>query len=67
MLSEAIIVAILSLAGTLGGAYLGVRRANALTNYKIDELSKRVDKHNSVVERTYRLEERVNLLEHKND
>lgn len=29
----------------------------ALIDYKLDELTKRVDKHNSVVERTYKLEE----------
>lgn len=29
----------------------------ALIEYKLDEVTKRVDKHNSVIERTYRLEE----------
>ena len=33
------------------------REAWALVEYKLDELTKRVDKHNSVVERTYKLEE----------
>lgn len=32
---------------------------------KIDDLSKRVDKHNSMVERTYNLESRVSVLESK--
>ena len=63
MLTETVVVAIISLIGTLGGAYAGVRRANSLTNYKIDELTRRVDKHNQVVERTYKLEERVTVLE----
>lgn len=52
-----IFIAIISLIGTLGGSYMGVRVSNKLTNYKIDELTKRVDKHNNVIERTYKVEE----------
>lgn len=33
------------------------RRTEALLTYKLDELTKRVDKHNNVIERTYKLEE----------
>ena len=33
------------------------RRSEALLSYKLDELTKRVEKHNNVVERTYKLEE----------
>ncbi len=33
------------------------RKTEALISYKLDELTKRVDKHNNVVERTYKLEE----------
>jgi hypothetical protein len=36
-----------------------------MTEYKIEELSKRVDKHNSVIERTYKLEELTALQEEK--
>ena len=36
-----------------------------LIEYKLDELSKRVDKHNSVVERTYRLEEQQAVTEER--
>jgi len=36
-----------------------------LIEYKIDKLSERVDKHNSLIERTYRLEEDSKLLEEK--
>jgi hypothetical protein len=35
----------------------------ALTNYKIDELSDRVNKHNSLVERMFKCEEKIALLE----
>ena len=58
-----IIVGILSLAGTLAGTFGGILAANKLTNYKIDELSKRVDKHNNLIDRMYKVESRVTLIE----
>ncbi len=64
-MTESIIVAVLSLAGTLLGAYLANRKSAAIIAYRLEELEKRVDKHNKVVERTYKLEEREALLEEK--
>lgn len=52
MASE-IIVGILSLIGTLAGSYGGMR----LMSYRIEQLEKRVEKHNSLIDRTYKLEE----------
>lgn len=40
-------------------------KTRALMEYKIDELTKRVDKHNNTIERTYHLEEQVALHEEK--
>ena len=40
-------------------------RTRALLEYKLDELTKRVDKHNNIIERTYNLEEQSILLEEK--
>lgn len=40
-------------------------KTRALMEYKIDELTKRVDKHNNIIERTYRLEEQMHLQEEK--
>ena len=37
----------------------------ALIDYKLTELTKRVDKHNNTIERTYRLEEQMALQEEK--
>ena len=37
----------------------------ALIQYKIDELSDRVNKHNSIIERTYKLEKRAAVFEEK--
>lgn len=64
-MNDTIIVAVLSLIGTAAGSVVSVLTANRLTNYKIDELQKEVEKHNKVVERTYELERRTSLLEDK--
>lgn len=64
-MSDAIIVAVLSLVGTAIGSVVSVLTANRLTNYKIDELKKTVEKHNSLIDRTYRLEERATLMDEK--
>lgn len=66
-MSEAIIVAILSLTGTAIGSVVSVLTANRLTNYKIDELKKTVEKHNSLIDRTYKLERDVTLINEKLD
>ncbi len=60
-----ILVAALALAGTLAGSWLANRKSAALIAYRLEELEKKVDKHNQVVERTYRLEEQALLLEEK--
>lgn len=60
---ETIIVAIISLIGTLGGSFLGVMQANKLSNYRIGELEKQVNKHNSLIDRMYKVESRVTLIE----
>ncbi|MCI5994749.1 MAG: hypothetical protein MRZ45_02180 [Blautia sp.] len=43
------------------------RETRALLEYKLEELTKRVDKHNNVVERTYVLEEKVKVANHRLD
>lgn len=57
-----IIVALLSMAGTAIGSISGVMAANKLTNYRIEQLEKKVDKHNTVIERTFKLEEAQAVL-----
>lgn len=62
-MTEAIIVAVLSLVGTLGGTFGGILTANKLTNYRIEQLEKKVEKHNRVVERVYILEKNEAVIE----
>ena len=62
---ESVMVAVLSLAGTLAGAYLANRRTTALIAYRLEQLEEKVNKHNRVIERTYKLEEQESLLEER--
>ena len=64
-MSESVIVAVLSLFGTLGGSLLGVLASNKLTVYRIEHLEKKVEKHNNLVERTYKLEEEQEVEKEK--
>lgn len=43
------------------GVYFSNRKSAALVEYRLSELEKKVDKHNNVIERTYKLEEQAAL------
>lgn len=62
-MSGTIITALLSLAGTLIGSLFGILTANKLTNYRIEQLEKKVDKHNQVIDRVYTLERQEAVIE----
>lgn len=64
-MSEVVIVALISLIGTLGGTFGGILTANKLTNYRIEQLEKKVDKHNGVIERVFHLEEHEKAVDEK--
>ena len=55
-MSDVVIVGILSLIGTLGGSLFGILAANKLTNYRIQQLEIKVEKHNQLIDRVYKLE-----------
>lgn len=62
-MTETIIVSIISLIGTLGGSLGGILVANKLTNYRVEQLEKKVEKHNQVVERVFLLEKHDAVLD----
>ena len=66
MTSE-IIVGVLSLLGTLCGTFAGIVTSTKLTNYRIEQLEKKVEKHNSVVERTAVIERDLKSIWHNID
>ena len=60
-----VISALIAFAGSLVGTLAGILTSTKITEYRLRELEKRVDKHNSLVERMYGLEDRVNIHEEK--
>lgn len=62
-MTETLIVALLSLVGTLAGSLGGILTANKLTNYRIQQLEEKVEKHNKVIERVYNLEKHEAVME----
>lgn len=63
-LSDTIIVGLLSLIGTIAGTFGGILTANKLTTYRIERLEEKVNKHNNLIERTYKLEGEVTEIQH---
>lgn len=57
-MSTEIIVALCSLAGTALGTFSGIN----LINYRLKQLEKKVEKHNSLVERQYNIEKITTVL-----
>lgn len=66
---ETVIVAGLSLIGTLAGTFGGILTSNKLTGYRIEQLEKKLDgyadSHNDLMARVIKLEDRDNLLDEK--
>ncbi len=64
-------VTILAAVITAGFAFLGVytsnRKQTALMAYRLEKLEAKVDKHNNLVERMYKIESRMDILEHVSD
>ena len=63
MTSE-IIVALLGLLGTLSGSFLGVLATSKLTQYRLQQLEDKVNRHNNIIERTYILEGKMTEVQH---
>lgn len=63
-MSETVIVGLLSLIGSLAGTIGGIVTASKLTTYRIERLEEKVNKHNGVIERMFRLEGTVTELQH---
>ena len=64
-MSEGIIVALIGLAGSAAGSLVGVLASSRLTQYRLEQLEKKVDKHNGVIERMFRVEKRADVLEER--
>lgn len=59
------IIALISLIGTLGGSLGGILVSSKMTNYRIAQLEKKQEKYNNLIERTFKLEERMEVSDEK--
>lgn len=62
-MTENIIIAILAFLGSLVGNYFSNNKNQALIAYRLEQLEKKVNLHNQVIERTYKLEKDVKVIE----
>ena len=56
-MNSEIISAVIALVGTLGGSFGGIIVSSKLSNYRIEQLERKVEKHNNLIERVYKLEQ----------
>ena len=64
---EAVAVASRSLRGTLLGSLAGVVASSKLVNFRLEQLERKVQAHNNLIERTFQLEAAQALLEQRLD
>lgn len=64
-MSETVFVAVLTLVGTLVGTFGGILTSSKLTAYRIEQLEKKVDKHNNFAERIPVVEEQIKVINDK--
>ncbi len=64
-MSEVVITALIGLCGSALGTFGGIIVSNKLTNYRLEQLEKKVEKHNSVIERTFRIEEHDKVVDER--
>ena len=61
-MSGEVVVALITLLGSAIGTIGGIFAANKMTAYRIEQLEKKVDKHNQVVERMYEAEKNISVI-----
>ena len=60
-----IIVALISLLGTLGGSLGGILVSSKMTNYRLQQLESRVAEHNNFARRMPVIEEQIKVINHR--
>lgn len=60
-----IIVAVVTAVGSFAGVYFANRKTQALVLYRLQQLETAVNRHNQVVERVYKLEERAEVTDER--
>ena len=60
-----IIVAVIAFAGTAMGTFYGIKKSNSLAAYRLKQLEEKVYKHNNMIERLYKVEDRSKSNSHR--
>ena len=60
---ETIIVAVIGLIGTLASVYFVNKKTTALIIYRVDQLEQKVNKHNNLIDRMYKAETNIKLIQ----
>ena len=63
-MSETTVAALIGLLGSMAGSLGGVLVSARLTQYRLEQLEQKVQAHNRLIERTYKLEGQVTELQH---
>jgi hypothetical protein len=66
-MDNTVIVALISLIGTLGGSLGGILVSSKLTNYRIQQLENKVAEHNNFARRMPVVEEQIKVINHRID
>lgn len=61
-MDSTVLVALIALAGTIISGVISAIISGRLTNYRLEQLEKKVDKHNNLIERMYKVEEDISLI-----
>ena len=64
-MSDAVIVAIIGLAGSGAGAVGGILISSKLTQYRLEQLERKVEVHNGIIDRVYKLEQHNEVQDEK--
>ena len=62
-MSDTVLVALIGLAGSGLGAFGGILVSSKVTQYRLQQLEKQVEKHNSLIDRMYKVEGRCDVVE----
>lgn len=60
---ETVIVAVIGLIGTLASVYFVNKKTTALILYRVDQLEQKVNKHNNLIDRMYKAESNIKLIQ----
>ena len=64
---ESIVVAVIGLIGTLASGYFVNKKTTALILYRVDQLEQKVNKHNNLIDRMYKAESNIKLIQEEVD